>query len=277
MAGIMPSMSDEVERVEQLLKKIEQEEQLAERVGRLLKERSPAPSRWYDKPVLVGFLGTIIAAVVPATAAIDGCINKSTELELARSRLEHEVSNDYINSYALKDALTQALNPDLSQVHRLRALRFLGAVAPDQHLREWALQEYRDATEYAKLVNSKNLVESAGPTDRASAAVERAEPAEPVDGSLQAQWPRNDMTNAIEDDNPTLRRLNERLEDLKDPKAARQKIEAELARLQRDLSIPGDVKTERLQWLNERLELLIQSSDFAHIPNSRNSDKHSRG
>ncbi len=108
--------------LQELVERLESQNDLARRIAQLSAvESAPPPVRWYDRPVLVGFLGTLLAVVVPSVTAIDGCLSKSTELELARQRLTHEISKEYVASYAHKEALAQALNPSLSPTHRFRA------------------------------------------------------------------------------------------------------------------------------------------------------------
>lgn len=241
-------------------------------MGRILQEQSPPTGRWYDRPILVGFLGTVIAAVVPATSAIDGCISKSKELELSERKLTHEVSTDYINSYALKDALMQSLNPDLSQTHRLRALRFLAQVAPDRALKEWAASEYREATAYAEIGRTLEALEHA----RAPQGIPEA-PGRAPEGQTPEQWPRNDVPGASEPEDPQVRLVNEINEDARDPKAALTKIKAEIARLEANPDIPADEKTFKLENLKNRLLSLEKRSDFAHVDASPGPGRQTKG
>lgn len=250
-------MDEKDQAIEDALKRIEERETLAHRVSQIIHKAPPPADRWYDKPILVGFLGTLIAAVVPATSAIDGCISKSKDLELAETKLKHEISTDYVNSYALKDALTQALNPELSQTHRLRALRFLGRVAPDLALREWAMNEYREATTYVEIDRALQGLEK----PRAPGVEERTPSAE---GSLQGQWMRNDPNN---DEDPRVRLTKDISEDAKDPNGALSRIQREIEQLDADPYMPEDEKDFRRSQLKERLQSLKSRSDFAHVDN----------
>lgn len=273
-------MNPEPGPLEQLLTKIEQRESLAPRVGRILQEPTPAAARWYDKPVLVGFIGTVIAAVLPATTAIDGCISKSTDLELARRKLEHEISTGYISSYALKDALIQALNPELSQTHRLRALRFLAAVAPDRVLREWARTEYERAAEYMDIAHARRLlgVQEAPAQQAAPVEAEAVASARSPEGALQGQWPQNEIVNVeAGDKDRTTRLLEEHVRDMRDPRAAVAKIKTEIGRINSDPDIPADTKTERRKELEQRLIWLEESSSFANAGGQSGSDKETKG
>jgi hypothetical protein len=201
-----------------LVTKLEKQDELAIRISKLM---APNVSimRWYDRPILVGFLGVLVAAIAPITTTINAYIQKDTDLQLAQQRLEYEISSGYLSSYAVKEALTQALNPSLSLAHRARALRFLEIVVKNEKVHDWVKSEMRIASEYEDIKADDVLF---------------GDEAESSSADLFAL----------------------KIEDQKNPRKSRIKIKREVSRILNDPNLPDDEKLPRLKALRERLEAL---------------------
>ncbi len=206
-----------LEELHALVLELEQKDDLVDRIAKL---SDPRPARWYDRPILLGFLGTLFAAVIPSATAINGCIQKSTELQLAKQRLDHEITSAYISSYALKDALVQALNPSLSAAHRIRALRFLEIAVQDSGVRKWAQAEMMIAKEYEE---------------------------SQTDGLLVA--PKEEAQMCPDE-------IARKSEDRAEPKRARSQIRRELKEVERNPILGADEKWRQIHCLQNRINFL---------------------
>lgn len=243
--------------IQALVTKLEKQDDLARRIAKLTaSEVSATPSRWYDRPILVGFLGTVLAAIVPSATAINGCLTKSTELELDKQRLAHQVSSDYVSSYALKDALTQALNPSLSEAHRYRALRFLAAAAQDEPIREWAKAEYNVIHELNQLLIIEEALATPGDDGNSESAHSDSPSSaglESIDDSNVASASGNLDGRSSDADEAQLDIALMMTRDTFDLSKARREIQDDLEQIRQATTLSHSEKATAIQRIRDRI------------------------
>lgn len=105
-------------------------------------------------------LGALLAAVAPATAGVQGCVEKRRQYELETLRQKQEISNRYLDR--LKD-------PD----ERRRTLRFLAATSSDPEFVSWAKAEQPIVTAEADRID-REAREAAGRAEAAMKAYDEA-------------------------------------------------------------------------------------------------------
>jgi hypothetical protein len=138
---------------------------LLTRVERLEAQR-PVPSQSWLSPKVIALLASLVAAVVPATTALQTWLKNRSDLALSKQQQDHAMRMDYVKTVLSSEATEQ------DRESRLRLL--IAILDPEDRLTDWARNEL-DATK-ARIEDLEQQVKAA--TEEALAAKEKQSEAE---------------------------------------------------------------------------------------------------
>ena len=112
---------------------------------RRLSSPDPPALPWWKSGATITTLTTIIAAIVPLTAAVQGWVQKNREIALEESKQSNAIAMQ--REKQTEEIRTGYLERTRDPADRLRTLRFVLATTSDRRLEKWALGELQPATD----------------------------------------------------------------------------------------------------------------------------------
>jgi hypothetical protein len=107
--------------------------------AQLRQEIAAMAAPWWQRSSTITTLGAFIAVVIPATTAVQGYFEKSTQLALQSEKQKQDLwLEQQRQTEQIRTAYLDRTNNDKAL---FRTLRFLAATSDDRNMREWANSE----------------------------------------------------------------------------------------------------------------------------------------